>query len=96
MFIIKCPWCGERDMVEFTYAGDATKTHPENLSEAELDAWNDYVYARKNPRGPHWEYWHHSNGCRQYVAVKRDTVTHEILETATPAELALKLKEASE
>ena len=46
------------------------------------DAWLDHVYLRDNPRGPHWEWWHHSAGCRAWIKVKRDTMTHEILETA--------------
>ncbi|MEQ9490329.1 MAG: sarcosine oxidase subunit delta [Alphaproteobacteria bacterium] len=90
MFLIKCPWCGDRDMVEFTYGGDATKKHPEDMAAASLDEWNAYVYERDNPCGPHWEYWHHVNGCRQWLMVHRDTLTHEILETATPTEKDVK------
>lgn len=80
MLRINCPWCGERNMVEFTYGGDATHTAPElsdNTTEAE---YFEHVYLRNNPCGLHLEYWHHVNGCRQWLKVRRNTLTHEILE----------------
>ena len=43
-----------------------------------LDAWTDYVYLRDNPRGPHREYWQHVHGCREWVIVARDTLSHEV------------------
>lgn len=42
----------------------------------------NYVYFRENPRGPHSEYWHHVGGCRAWLKVRRDTVTHEIIDVA--------------
>jgi phosphoglycerate kinase len=36
--------------------------------------------------GPHAEFWHHSHGCRMWLQVLRDTMTHEILATAAPGE----------
>ena len=89
MIRIKCPWCGERNMVEFTYGGDAINKRPDDSSGTSESEWFDYVYRRENPRGPHLEYWHHVNGCRQWVKVKRDTLTHEVLATG-PADAELK------
>jgi methylglutamate dehydrogenase subunit B len=84
MFLIQCPWCGERDQVEFTYAGDATVRRPDPAAgEA---AFFDYVYLRDNPRGPHRELWHHTGGCRRFVVVERNTLTHEVAGTAPPGE----------
>ena len=77
MIRIKCPFCGERDHSEFTYGGDATKVRPEHGSN-DMEAWLDCVYLRDNPRGSHREYWHHTHGCRQWLIVERDTLTHEV------------------
>ena len=80
MIKINCPWCGARDMAEFTYGGDAINKRPEDSPDTSEARWYDYVYLRDNLCGPHLEYWHHVNGCRQWLKVKRDTLTHEILD----------------
>ena len=41
-------------------------------------AFDDYVYLRDNPAGPHRELWHHGAGCQAWLVVTRDTRTHEI------------------
>lgn len=74
---IICPYCGPRDVIEFTYQGDANRTRPEPASTDQA-AWNDYVYDRLNPAGDHREYWQHSGGCRSHLVVKRSTLTHAI------------------
>ena len=80
MLLIECPWCGPREQVEFTYAGDASPRRPQpTAGEA---AFFDYVYLRDNPRGPHRELWHHTGGCRRYLVVSRDTLTHAISGTS--------------
>lgn len=80
MLRIECPWCGVRNEDEFSYGGDATVQRP--VAEASLDEWYDYVYTRSNPAGRHREHWQHVNGCRAWVSVVRDTVTHEVHGTA--------------
>ena len=82
MIRIDCPWCGVRDHSEFTYGGDGTLTRPDPET-ATIDDWNDYIYLRDNPRGRHTELWHHTQGCRQWLSVVRDTLTHEVFEVAT-------------
>ena len=77
MIRINCPFCGERDHSEFTYAGDATKLRPAH-GITDREVWLEYVYLRDNPKGPHQEYWQHAHGCRQWLIVERDTVTHEV------------------
>ena len=77
MMLLPCPYCGPRDVVEFAYGGDANARQP--ASDAPLEAWNAYVYLRENPRGPHDELWQHSAGCRRWIRVKRNTLTHEVL-----------------
>ncbi|TAL86635.1 MAG: sarcosine oxidase subunit delta [Candidimonas sp.] len=90
MLRISCPFCGLRDHTEFAYRGDATKTRP--LQDAPLAQWVDFVYLRDNPMGPHREYWQHTLGCRAWVIVTRNTLTHEIFSTemATGATGAVK------
>jgi len=84
MHRIDCPWCGVRDEDEFQYQGDATVTRPK--FNASQEAFFDYVYKRDNPKGWHTEWWHHVGGCRQWVKVVRNTATHEIFCTGTPAD----------
>ena len=38
------------------------------------------MFYRDNIKGLHYERWVHSFGCRQWLNVARDTVTHEITE----------------
>ena len=75
--LIPCPVCGTRDHAEFTYGGDAGVARPE-LSDADPERWACFVYDRGNPRGRHREYWHHVHGCRQWMVVQRDTLTHDV------------------
>lgn len=77
---IPCPLCGERPLDEFSYHGDATVKRP---AGDDIAAWHDYVYLRDNPRGPHFEYWHHAGGCRAWLVVHRDTLSHEIFDVIT-------------
>lgn len=49
-----------------------------SYDNADQEAWFRYVYVRPNPKGLHQEYWQHIFGCRQWLVVERDTVTHSI------------------
>ena len=75
--IITCPYCGPRDVSEFTYQGDGNRTRPAPASSDQA-AWNAYVYERLNPAGDHNEIWQHAGGCRAHLAVVRNTLTHKI------------------
>jgi methylglutamate dehydrogenase subunit B len=86
---IRCSYCGERDVQEFTYLGDATKVRPEG-SDANAGAMIDYVYVRDNPAGPHREFWYHSAGCHAWLVVARDTRTHAIDEAEPARDVALR------
>ncbi|MCF8466416.1 MAG: sarcosine oxidase subunit delta [Sneathiella sp.] len=81
MLRIDCPFCGLRDETEFTYGGDASRTRPP-LDETRAEVWNDYVYQRPNPKGLHSEYWFHQHGCRSWLKITRDMVSHEITAVA--------------
>jgi methylglutamate dehydrogenase subunit B len=82
MHLIECPWCGVRDQAEFSYRGDAASRRPDAAQGPE--AMFDYVYVRSNPMGWHVEWWHHAAGCRQWVKVVRNTLTHQIAATGKP------------
>ncbi len=73
--------CGKRSQNEFAYGGDATVKRRELNKEVSDEEWDTFVYYRKNPRGNHLELWHHISGCRQWFKAKRNTATHEIIDT---------------
>ena len=79
---IHCPFCGERDQVEFVYLGDAGVPCPEATVTDALERFVEAVYLRANPAGPHAELWYHAFGCRGWLRVTRDTRTHEIVGVA--------------
>jgi len=79
MFLIPCPHCGPRAMSEFSYGGDANATRPAEPSGASDAEWIEYLYLRDNPKGGHGELWQHIHGCRRWLRVSRDAVSHEIL-----------------
>lgn len=76
MIRIQCPFCGERDHSEFTYGGDASVEYPP--LDAPAEDWHAAVFLRENVRGMQAETWHHASGCRMWLVVERDTMTHEI------------------
>ena len=41
MLRIRCPWCGERDEIEFRYRGDARRVRP--AADAGLEAFTAYA-----------------------------------------------------
>ena len=88
---IPCPFCGERDSQEFAFLGQAGLTRPDPYAPGAQKAFHDYVHIRKNPAGANSELWLHANGCRSWIIVHRNTLTHEISssEFASPS-----LKEA--
>ena len=82
---LTCPWCGPRDIEEFTFGGDASVPRPQfdNMSP---DDWKVYLFERDNPCGPHREFWHHEAGCRQWIVAMRDTSDHTVLSTRLTAD----------
>jgi sarcosine oxidase subunit delta len=80
-----CPYCGERDAEEFTVLGSVAGARPDPEAPDAAAAFNAYVHLRDNPAGPNLEHWYHSAGCRSWLVVRRDTRTHEILDTSLAA-----------
>ena len=75
---IPCPHCGNRDLREFSYHGDATLKRPDPAAAEAPAQFVDYVYLRDNPAGRHRELWYHGGGCQAFVVVTRDVRDHTI------------------
>ena len=78
MLLIPCPWCGERDEVEFSYGGQAGIAYPVDPAALSDEEWAEWLFVRDNPKGRFAERWVHTQGCRRWFDLVRDTVTHEI------------------
>ncbi len=79
MLHISCPWCGPRPETEFRYGGEAHIARPEKPAHLDDQQWTDFLFMRTNTKGVFAERWCHSNGCRQWFNLLRNTVSHEIL-----------------
>ena len=75
MLLIDCPHCGPRAQSEFVYDRTCDAIVP--LAMVPSDAMTT-LYTRANQRGWSDELWHHRFGCRQWLVVRRHTVTHAI------------------
>ena len=79
MFLIRCPNCGERDMSEFAYGGEAHIARPTTSETMNDQEWAGYVFHRTNPKGIFAERWNHQAGCRRWFNMLRNTATDDIL-----------------
>ena len=79
MLLIRCPWCGPRDEIEFHYGGQAHIPYPEDPGTLPDKEWADFLFMRDNPRGPFRERWYHVYGCRRWFNAVRDTSTHRFV-----------------
>jgi heterotetrameric sarcosine oxidase delta subunit len=81
VLLIRCPWCGPRDEIEFRYGGQAHIPYPENPGTLSDEEWADFLFMRDNPSGPFHERWYHVHGCRRWCNAVRDTSTHRVVGT---------------
>ena len=79
MFIINCPYCGERDQSEFSSGGQAHVPRPKDPEKINDKDWSDYVFVRSNPKGIFKERWVHTHGCKKWFNAIRNTATDEIV-----------------
>ena len=77
MLILECPCCGVRaEEAELAPGGEAhLKRFGAGASDEEFEG---YMFARKNPKGVHFERWRHAYGCGKWFLVARDTATLEV------------------
>ncbi len=80
MLILECPYCGVAgEETEFHGGGEAhLKRFGPGSSEEEF---HDYLFAKVNPKGVHFERWRHVNGCGKWFHAARDTNTLEVFGT---------------
>lgn len=80
MLILHCPYCGVMaDETELHGGGEA---HLERHGPGSSDeAFHDYLFAKENPRGVHFERWRHVQGCGKWFHAARDTATLEVFGT---------------
>lgn len=74
--LITCPHCGQRPKEEFIIKGDAGPVRPQ--AGAPQAAFHAYVHLRDNVRGVMHEHWQHTGGCRRWLVVTRDTMSHAV------------------
>lgn len=79
MLKIRCPYCGERDEIEFKYGGEAHIVRPEDPDAVDDEEWADFLFMRSNKKGLVRERWMHAQGCRRWFYVLRDTTNHQII-----------------
>ncbi|MCJ7558932.1 MAG: sarcosine oxidase subunit delta [Gammaproteobacteria bacterium] len=79
MQLFDCPWCGPRPHIEFTYLRDSESVATGSLSAGADDRRDlDRIYLRRNHPGVHTEIWQHSFGCRGWLRIARNNLTHEV------------------
>jgi sarcosine oxidase, subunit delta len=82
MLLIHCPYCEmDRPELEFRYAGQAHVARPRDPEATSDEDWAEFLYMRKNPKGPHAERWRHMNGCGRFFNCVRDTLSDKIQAT---------------
>lgn len=98
MLTLTCPYCHiAAEETELTPGYEAHLTrHGPDSSDEEFEA---YMFARKNPKGVHFERWRHVYGCGKWFLAARDTATLEVFGTypaqskAPPDDLIAKIKD---
>jgi sarcosine oxidase subunit delta len=76
---IPCPYCGLRDLEEFSILGEVAPPRPDAEASDAIAQFHAYVHLRDNAFGPGEEHWYHANGCRRWVIVTRDTRDNVVL-----------------
>ena len=80
MLLLTCPHCGvTAEETEFANGGEAhLKRFGPGSTDEEFEA---YMFARKNPKGVHFERWRHAYGCGKWFLAARCTLTLAVFGT---------------
>ena len=80
MLLLTCPNCGA--VCAETELAPGGEAHLKRMGPGSGDqAFADYLFARKNPKGVHFERWRHAYGCGKWFHAARCTVTLEVFAT---------------
>lgn len=90
---IPCPICGDRDVREFSYTGDAGLLN-RPAPDAGAQVWDDYLHNRENAAGDVEDLWWHGQGCGAWIVVKRNTVTHEVYSARLARDVKKEMRDA--
>ncbi len=97
MLILECPYCGVK--AEETELAPGYEAHLKRFGPGSTDEeFEAYMFARKNPKGVHFERWRHAYGCGKWFLAARCTATLEVFGTypaqvsEPPAEIIEKIK----
>jgi sarcosine oxidase subunit delta len=75
MYLIHCPHCGPRAQIEFSYERTMDSlVDPAAPSDEAIRT----LFTRANPMGRDDELWRHTFGCRAWLVLTRNRVTHVI------------------
>ena len=80
MLTLNCPYCGiDADETELAPGGEAhiTRFGPDSTDEQ----FENYLFARHNLKGVHFERWRHVYGCGKWFLAARCTNTLEVFGT---------------
>nr|WP_111301992.1 sarcosine oxidase subunit delta [Paracoccus saliphilus] len=80
MLILTCPCCGiAAEETELQPGGEAhlMRVGPQGTD----DEFEAYLFARKNPKGVHFERWRHAYGCGKWFLAARCTATLQVFGT---------------
>jgi sarcosine oxidase subunit delta len=80
MLILTCPCCGVA--AEETELAPGYEAHLKRFGPGSSDDdFEAYMFARKNPKGVHFERWRHAYGCGKWFLAARCTATLEVFGT---------------
>ena len=80
MLILHCPHCGADVDETDLHAGGEAHLKREGPGSSD-ESFENYLFMRENPKGVHFERWHHTYGCGKWFLAARCTNTLEVFGT---------------
>lgn len=82
MQFFTCPFCGSRPEPEFHFIAETGKVRPEPSSGVTANAFANYLYGARNPRGATGEIWSHTT-CGELFAMDRNSLAMTVFGSAS-------------